>query len=89
MPLLSTHFFYEKKTEIHSHNIRGHIYNFYMPKVNNKLSQNTFFYKTIKDWNELPSEIKMVKNSITFKKLVNKFIFAKEKSIHENPCIYY
>ena len=46
--------------------------NFYMPKI----STNTFAYTSIKDWNNLPSNIKGIKSEKTFKNRVKMHLKA-------------
>ncbi|CAL4061329.1 unnamed protein product, partial [Meganyctiphanes norvegica] len=52
---------------------RSKVSNFFKPRV----CTNTFVYSAINDWNNLPSEIKEIKNENTFKDKLRKYLFSE------------
>ena len=50
-----------KTSDIHRHNTGGSIENFVVPSVSG-VAATTFYYSAIKDWNSLPSEVKVRSN---------------------------
>ena len=49
----------------------------------------TFYYSGIKDWNELPKEVKVIKSKDAFKKSVKKLLLDKGISRHNSEFIFY
>ena len=66
---LTSHF---QKLSLNENRIatRAKAYNFQVPKI----TTNTFIYSTIKDWNELPNDIKASRTENVFKSKVKKNI---------------
>lgn len=52
---------------VHSHNTRGSIFNFQLPKIKTH-SAGSFYYNAIKNWNRLPENIKSILLKYNFKK---------------------
>ena len=72
-----------KLRDCHSYNTRSSQHNFYVPPVQG-MATNTFYNNSIKDWNNLPNELKNIENHDAFKKGVKDFLFEKLK--HEHRC---
>ena len=84
---MNAHF--QKLNEIDNRIVtRATAYNFYTPRACNQ-GTNTFFYTSIKDWNELPSGVKMIDNEKSFKVKLKQAILDKAKKIEDDPFIYY
>ena len=50
----------------------------------------TFYYNGIKDWNDLPKEVKVVKSKDVFKKSVKKLLLIdKGISRHNSDFVFY
>ena len=71
---LTSHF---QKLSLNENRIatRAKAYNFQVPKI----TTNTFIYSTIKDWNELPNDIKASRTENVFKSKVKKYLEDKNK----------
>ena len=69
-------FHFQKLNEIEGRiATRAKAYNFHVPKI----SPNTFAYTTIKDWNNLPNDIKSINNFKYFKEKVVKHLGEKNR----------
>ena len=70
-------FHFQKLNEIEGRiATRAKAYNFHVPKI----SPKTFAYTTIKDWNNLPNDIKSTNNFKYFKEKVVKHLGEKIKN---------
>ena len=67
---------------------RASFNNFFLPRVLGK-GIGTFFYSGIKDWNSLPTEIKLIQNENTFKDRVKKNIVIEERNIESCPFLFF
>ena len=67
---------------------RATAYNFYTPRACNQ-GTNTFFYTSIKDWNDLPNKVKMIDNEKAFKVKLKQAIWDNAKKIEDDPFICY
>ena len=84
---MNAHF--QKLNEIDNRIVtRATAYNFYTPRACNQ-GTNTFFYSSIKDWNKLPSSVKMIENEKAFKVKLKQAILDNAKKIEDDPFIYY
>ena len=85
---MTAHF--QKLNEIDNRIVtRATAYNFYTPRACNQ-GTNTFFYTSIKDWNnELPNKVKMIDNEKAFKVKLKQAILDNAKKIDDDPFIYY
>ena len=84
---MTAHF--QKLNEIDNRIVtRATTYNFYTPRACNQ-GTNTFFYTSIKDWNELPNNVKMIDNEKAFKVKLKQAILDNAKKIEDDPFIYY
>ena len=63
-------------------------YNFFIPRVYNQ-GTKTFFYTSIKDWNDLPNKIKCIDNEKVFKEKLKLTLMAEAKKVENDPYIYY
>ena len=62
--------------------------NFRLPSI--RLCQNqTFYYNAIKDWNNLPSEIKQIQNKKSFKRSVKTYLMEELKYCEESSFLYF
>ena len=61
-----------------SYNTRSSQHNFFVPLVQGMLA-NTFYYNSIKDGNDFPSELKYIANQDAFKKGLKDYLFEKLK----------
>ena len=61
---------------------------FYTPRVHNQ-GTSTFFYTSIRDWNDLPNIVKEIENEKTFKVKLKQTLMAKAKKLENDPYIYY
>ena len=66
---LSQHF-HRLSEDVERITTRGKAHNFRIPRISN----NTFAYSAIKDWNNLPSNIKEIKSENSFKEKVKKHL---------------
>jgi hypothetical protein len=62
---LKSHF--TKIRDLHSHNTRGSEYNFVVP-VTNTITQGTYYYNVIKDWNSMPDSLRSIEDKDAFKR---------------------
>ena len=84
---MTAHF--QKLNEIDNRIVtRATVYNFYTPRACNQ-GTNTFFYTSIKDWNELPNNVKMIDNEKAFKVKLKQALLDNAKKIEDDPFIYY
>ena len=84
---MTAHF--QKLNEIDNRIVtRATAYNFYTPRACNQ-GTNTFFYTSIKDWNELPNNVKMIDNEKAFKVKLKQALLDNAKKIEDDPFIYY
>ena len=84
---MTAHF--QKLNEIDNRIVtRATAYNFYTPRACNQ-GTNTFFYTSIKDWNDLPNIVKMIDNEKAFKVKLKQAILDNAKKIDDDPFIYY
>ena len=67
---------FEMPLNIHSHYTRNSSINFSVPRTN-CIGQTTFYYNAIKDWNNLPQEIKLLTGKANFKIKTKAFLFSK------------
>ena len=67
---------FERTQTIHDYNTRNSSVNFLIPRTN-CLGQTTFYYNAIKDWNDLPQEIKLLSGKANFKNKAKAFLYAK------------
>ena len=68
---LKEHFI--KVNEHHRYNTRSSQFNFVVPKIRG-VDCTSFFYNAITDWNDLPNEVKAVKNHDSFKTNLKAFL---------------
>ena len=61
-----------KVSSSHQHMTRNSLCGFYVPKSDGQIC-NTFFYTGIREWNNLPQDIQMIKNRVNFKMKVKGF----------------
>ena len=66
---LSKHF-HRLNEDVERITTRGKAHNFHIPRI----STNTFAYTAIKDWNNLPSNIKEIKSENSFKEKIKKHL---------------
>ena len=66
---------FERAQSIHNHNTRNSPVNFTVPRTNH-LGQTTFYYNAIKDWNDLPQDIRLLPGKNNFKCKTKTFLFA-------------
>ena len=67
---------------------RSTAYNLFVPRVYNQ-GKGTFFYSSIKDWNDLPNQIKCIKNEKSFKERLKQTLKDNAKRVDNDPFIYY
>ena len=67
---------------------RATAYNFYTPRVYNQ-GTNTFFYSSIRDWNDLPNHLKQIQNDKAFKLKLKQTLMENAKKLENNPYLYY
>ena len=67
---------------------RATAHNFYTPRVYNQ-GTNTFFYTSIRDWNNLPNQVKQIDNEQSFKGKLKQTLMASAKKIEDIPYMYY
>lgn len=82
---LYLHTFFKRISDVHNHNLRGSRFNFYLPKINKTLAENTFFYQSIKFWNKLPNNLKEIKVEAKFKKNLRIYLEKLELDTLVNP----
>ena len=80
---MSEHF--TKLSSYHNHNTRENGGNFVVPSVSG-VASTTFYYNAIKDWNELPSDIKRRSN---FKNSVKSNLCSQVQLTEDDFCFYY
>ena len=84
---MTAHF--QKLNEIENRIVsRATAYNFYTPRAYNQ-GTNIFFYTGIREWNELPNNVNIIKNEKAFKVKLKQTILAKAKILANNPFMYY
>ena len=83
---MSEHF--TKLSSYHNHNTRGSGGNFVVPSVSG-VASTTFYYNAIKDWNELPSDIKTRSNFNNFKKSVKSYLRSQMQLTEDDFYLYY
>ena len=64
---------------------RGSAHNFFLPRSQ---STNSFYFTGIKDWNELPNELKSITNEILFKSKLKQFLFSRARERAADMFIY-
>ena len=79
---------FTKVRECHNYCTRTSQHNFFVPAVNNHQAL-TFYYNGILDWNALPSHLKSIINTATFKSEVKEHLFNKMKLDSEASFIFY
>ena len=65
-----------RMNSVHSHNTRGSIFNFQVPRVKSH-SAKSFYCNAIKFWNSLPENIKSIHLKYKFKKDAKSHILTK------------
>lgn len=84
---MTAHF--QKWNEIENRIVtRATAYNFYTPRVYNQ-GTNTFFYTSIRDWNDLPNNVKQIDNAKAFKEKLKQSLMASAKKLEDDPFMYY
>ena len=66
-------------SDSHSYTARGSDYNFRIPSISG-CDTNTFYYKSILDWNNLTENIKSISNKETFKTAVKFYLLTAGQS---------
>ena len=77
-----------KTSDIHRHNTRGSSENFVVPSVSG-VAATTFYYSAIKDWNSLPSEVKIRSNYNSFKGAAKAYLRTQLQLREADNFIYY
>ena len=77
-----------KTSDIHRHNTRGSSENFVVPSVSG-VAATTFYYSAIKDWNSLPSEVKIRSNYNSFKGAAKAYLRTQLQLSEADNFIYY
>jgi hypothetical protein len=70
------------------HRTRSSQSNFVVPRIT-WAEASSFFYLGVKDWNSLPTEIKLNRNKYVFKKLVKSHLLEQMKRIEDDEFCYY
>ena len=63
-------------------------HNFFVPRVHSQ-GTNTFFYSSIKSWNDLPNELKCIEHEKEFKEKLKQNLVANARKLENDPFIYY
>ena len=63
-------------TDAHTHNTRGSSHNFVLSRQLS-YSTNSFAFQAIKQWNDLPIDIKSISEFQVFKRKLKQFLFSK------------
>ena len=63
-------------TEAHTHNTRGSNHNFVLSRQLS-FSSNSFAFQAIKQWNDLPVNIKSISEFRVFKRKLKQFLFSQ------------
>lgn len=79
---------FTKLSSYHNHNTRGSGENFVVPSVSG-VASTTFYYNAIKDWNELPSEIKTRSSFNNFKNSVKSYLRSQMQLTEDDFYFYY
>ena len=74
-----------KTSDVHNYNDKN---NFFVPHANG-FTLNTFYYNCIKDWNQLPENIKCVKSKYKFKRLVKTHLLEKMMLTENSDYIWF
>ena len=83
---MSEHF--TKLSSYHNHNTRGSGGNFVVPSING-VASTTFYYNALKDWNELPSDIKTRSNFNNFKNSVKSYSRSQMQLTEDDFYYFY
>ena len=67
---------------------RATAHNFFIPRVYNQ-GTKTFFYTSIKDWNDLPNDIKCIENEKNFKEKLKQTLVAEARKQDHDPFFYF
>ena len=65
--------------QTHSNNTRPSHHNFVQPRIKGK-EDGSFFVNAIKDWNNLPENVKVKRGKINFKKFVKTHVLTEAKA---------
>ena len=79
---------FTKVSRVHDHNTRQGSSNIHVPRVNNNIQKDTFYYSGTLDWNSLPLEIKMIPNIQSFKHKVKQYLIHNNIRLEASPVIY-
>jgi hypothetical protein len=83
---LKCHF--QKIRDCHSYNTRGSEYNFQIPMCNT-ITQTSFYYNAIKEWNGLPDDLRAIVGKDAFKRsLKNHLLHVAERREQETSVRY-
>ena len=63
-------------------------HNFILPSIR-QCQDKTFYYNAIKDWNDLPLNIKQIKSKTSFKLAVKKHLMEDLKRCEESSFVYF
>ena len=84
---MNTHF--QMLNEIEGRNVtRSVAHNFFVPRVYNQ-GTNTFFYSSIKSWNDLPNKLKCIEHEKEFKEKLKQNLVANARRVDNDPFLYY
>ena len=67
---------------------RATAHNFFVPRVHSQ-GTNTFFYSSIKSWNDLPNELKCIEHEKEFKEKLKQNLVANARKLENDPFLYY
>ncbi len=80
---------FTKCSNIHSHGTRSNDKDDYHVHPVDTFTSKSFYHNAIKDWNNLPKNIRCTKSKNTFKKRVKKHLLEEMKKVEKQEYLYY
>jgi len=80
---------FTKCSNIHSHGTRSNDKDDYHVHPVDTFTSKSFYHNAIKDWNNLPKNIRCTKSKNTFKKLVKKHLLEEMEKVEKQEYLYY